>query len=97
MLSVDSTTSTKFSTPLGNNKLQGLLLLMVQTMLIRARTTHLTFDQGLDNNATGVQPLGLGSELRESQYIIEVDNRLLNLCAPGRVNNAETSFVTKLH
>lgn len=88
LLSVDSTTSTKFSTPLGNDKLQGLLLADGTNYADSSKNNPLTFDQGLDNNATGVQPLGLGSELRESQYIIEVDNRLLNLCAPGRVNNA---------
>ena len=87
LLSVDSTTSTKFSTPLGNDRLQGLLLADGTNYADSSKNSPLAFDQGLDNNATGVQPLGLGSELRESQYIIEVDNRLLNLCAPGRINN----------
>ena len=87
LLSVDKTTSDAFNTGVGNDKLQGLLFGDGTFFSNPRKNESLTLDQGLDNNATGVQPLGLGSELRESQYIIEVDNRLMTLCNPGNVNN----------
>ena len=88
LLSVDKTTSDAFDAGVGNDKLQGLLFGDGTFFSNPRKNEPLTLDQGLDNNATGVQPLGLGSELRESQYIIEVDNRLMNLCSPGNVNNS---------
>jgi len=87
LLSVDSTTTTAFNTGVGNNKLPGLLLADGTAYSDPAKNAPVALDQGLDNNATGVQPLGVGSELRESQYIIEVDNRFLNICHPGKPNN----------
>ena len=88
LISVDKTTSDAFSAGVDPNKLPGLLLAAGTSYSDPAKNAPIALDQGLDNNATGVQPLGIGSELRESQYIIEVDNRLLSLCHPGKPNNA---------
>ena len=87
LLSVDRTTSDAFEAGVGDNKLKGLLLADGNNYSDNSQNSALTFDQGLDNVATGVQPLGEGSELRESQYIVEVDNRLLNLAAVGAQGN----------
>ena len=86
LLSVDRTTSDAFEAGI-NNKLKGLLLADGTNYSDNDLNAALTFDQGLDNVATGVSPLGEGSELRESQYIVEVDNRLLNLAAVGAQGN----------
>ncbi len=87
LLSVDRTTSDAFEAGTGNSKLKGLLLADGTNYTSNGKNHTLTFDQGLDNVATGVQPLGEGSELRESQYIVEVDNRLLNLAAVSGQND----------
>jgi hypothetical protein len=86
LLSVDRTTSDAFEAGI-NTKLNGLLLADGTNYSDNSLNSALTFDQGLDNVATGVSPLGEGSELRESQYIVEVDNRLLNLAAVGAQGN----------
>jgi hypothetical protein len=86
LLSVDQTTSDAFEAGI-NTKLKGLLLADGSHYSDNDLNAALTFDQGLDNVATGVQPLGEGSELRESQYIVEVDNRLVNLAAVGAQGN----------
>ena len=85
LLSVDRTTSDAFEAGI-NTKLRGLLLADGTNYNDNDLNAALTFDQGLDNVATGVSPLGEGSELRESQYIVEVDNRLLNLAAVAPQN-----------
>ena len=85
LLSVDRTTSDAFEAGI-NTKLRGLLLADGTNYSDNDLNGALTLDQGLDNVATGVSPLGEGSELRESQYIVEVDNRLLNLAAVAPQN-----------
>ena len=86
LLSVDKTTSDAFEAGIGNSQLKGLLLADGDNYSSNGANHTLVFDQGLDNVATGVSPLGEGSELRESQYIVEVDNRLLNLAAVAPQN-----------
>jgi|TARA_R110000824_G_scaffold125178_16_gene284164 hypothetical protein len=42
----------------------------------------LCFDQGLDSNDLAVQELPAPDPRRESQYLVEVDNRLFKMCSP---------------
>jgi len=94
LLSVDKTTSDAFEAGVGDSKLNGLLLADGTNYSSNGLNHTLTFDQGLDNVATGVQPLGEGSELRESQYIVEVDNRLLNLASVSAQNGRDRAVLS---
>ena len=53
---------------------------------------NIAIDQGLDNNAEGLVNLGIANPLAETQYIIEVDNRLVALSSPSN-DLAEVSFI----
>ena len=53
----------------------------------------ITFDQGIDNNALGLTPLGTANTLTETAYVVEVDNRLGVLVDPSSGEDARVSFV----
>ena len=54
----------------------------------------LCVDQGLDSNDLSVQLLPSGDPRRETQYMVEVDNRLFDVCSPaGNGVNAVPSFI----
>jgi hypothetical protein len=54
----------------------------------------ITFDQGIDNNALGLIPLGVSNTLTETAYVVEIDNRLGVLVRPtGEPLDARVSFV----
>jgi len=53
----------------------------------------ITFDQGIDNNALGLTPLGTANTLTETAYVVEVDNRLGVLVDPNSGEDARVSFV----
>ena len=55
-------------------------------------TKHIQIDQGLDTNAISSQNT-LTPELRETQYIIRVDDRLLKVTPPRDAQLARASFV----
>ena len=52
-----------------------------------------TFDQGIDNTAEGTELLLPGNSLYETQYLVEVDNRLLRVMNPMGTTFAPRSFV----
>ena len=86
ILSVDATTSNNFSS--NNVSLDGL---------IKTDTTNspsqkpVAVDQGLDSTLLSVANLPLGDPRRETQYPVELDNRLLRLMPVGG-NNTNMSF-----
>lgn len=51
------------------------------------------FDQGIDNNALGLTPLGTANTLTETAYVVEIDNRLGVLLNPETGQDAPVSFV----
>ena len=54
----------------------------------------IVFDQGIDNNALGLIPLGASNTLTETAYVVEVDNRLATIVSPeGEPEDARVSFV----
>jgi len=53
----------------------------------------ITFDQGIDNNALGLTPLGTANTLTETAYVVEIDNRLGVLLNPETGQDAPVSFV----
>ncbi len=54
----------------------------------------ITFDQGIDNNALGLIPLGVSNTLTETAYVIEIDNRLGTIVTPDTdAEDARVSFV----
>ena len=53
----------------------------------------LSFDQGIDNTAEGTELLLPGNSLYETQYLVEVDNRLLRIMRPNGSAFAPRSFV----
>lgn len=53
----------------------------------------ITFDQGIDNNALGLTPLGTANTLTETAYVVEIDNRLGVLVDPSTNDDARVSFV----
>ncbi len=54
----------------------------------------LCVDQGLDSNDLAVQLLPTGDPRRETQYMVEVDNRLFNVCSPeGNGVSAVPSYI----
>jgi hypothetical protein len=52
----------------------------------------IVIDQGLDSNAEGLEPLRPANPLTETQYIVEMDNRLATLVSPDN-DLAEVSFI----
>jgi len=52
----------------------------------------IVIDQGLDSNAEGLEPLRPANPLTETQYIVEMDNRLATLVSPNNAE-AEVSFI----
>jgi len=59
----------------------------------RGGNLALTFDQGIDNTAEGTELLLPGNSLYETQYLVEVDNRLLRIMNPTGRTFAPRSFV----
>ena len=56
----------------------------------------ITFDQGLDTTEIDITPnnaLSAGNPLRETQYIVEVDDRFLKVATPENGDIASVSFV----
>tara|TARA_R100000234_G_scaffold119161_1_gene101353 strand:- start:4381 stop:5340 length:960 start_codon:yes stop_codon:yes gene_type:complete len=53
----------------------------------------ITFDQGIDNDALGLTPLGTANTLTETAYVVEIDNRLGVILDPSNGNDARVSFV----
>jgi|TARA_R110000796_G_scaffold67777_11_gene155634 hypothetical protein len=83
ILSVDATTSNNFSSNLVS--LDGL---------IKTDTTNspsqkpVSLDQGLDSTLLSVANLPLGDPRRETQYLVELDNRLLRIMPVGGNNTS---------
>ena len=88
LLTADNATSTAF-----NNTQVGV----VHGDPTKAATTHpITIDQGLVTTeiAPSEEGLGMGNPLRETQYIIEVDDRFIKVANPtGQAALASVSFV----
>ena len=77
ILSVNSTTSVNFGTDDG--------LIKIDTVNAPSQKP-VVFDEGLDSNLLSVANLPAGDPRRETQYLVEVDNRLLRLMPAGGDN-----------
>jgi len=86
VITTNAATSTLFSTGSFNGVIKG-------NRQLAASSAPITFDQGIDNNALGLTPLGTANTLTETAYVVEVDNRLGVLINPNNGQDAPVSFV----
>ena len=87
MVTVNESTTTVFANATTNGLIRG-------DRASLAGQEPITFDQGIDNNALGVTPLGASNTLTETAYVVEIDNRLATLVTPeGTPEDARVSFV----
>ena len=93
LMAADITTSELVVTGDGSrlNNVKGFLSYNGGDILTR---NALCVDQGLDSNDLAVQLLPTGDPRRETQYMVEVDNRLFNVCSPeGNGVSAVPSYI----
>ena len=87
MVTVNQSTTDVFNNATTNGLIRG-------SRASLANQKPITFDQGIDNNALGVTPLGVSNTLTETAYVIEIDNRLATVITPDAdAEDARVSFV----
>lgn len=86
VISTNSATSDIFTS--GSNQAPGFT---VGNNMAQARP--IVFDQGIDNNALGLAPLGVANTLTETAYVVEIDNRLGVIVNPDTNEDHRVSFV----
>ena len=99
VITADAATSNPSTLQTAGASSESPLVLGAQAGVIRGAgssiqaSENVTVDQGLDTSALSVAMLSAGDPLRETQYLIEMDNRLGQVMAMDGTTVARPSFV----
>ena len=89
LVAVDVTTENAMVTGPNNAEVQGVL----KGSTVNTSNQHIQIDQGLDTNYEISPSNGLDADLTETQYIIEMDNRLGSIISYTIKNPARASYI----